>query len=250
MKIKRKKKSAQQPKAPVQDPKPKKSLDQQYFDEATGWETDRILTAKKSTKIAWIVASIAVFVAVCAVGAVAALAPFKEVEPFVVRVDNSTGMVDIVTAMKEGETSYEETINKYWINQYVLLREHWLHATYREDYYKVGLFSAPTEQEGYAETMSARNNPNSPLVLYGDAAEVRVKVKNISFINDLVAMVRFSKTVERAGERSLPTHWIATVPFTYISAPMKEKDRRINPLGFQVQRGYRVDPETVSESRK
>ena len=231
-------------------PTQKESMDQRYFKEATGWETDRVLSARKTAKIAWIVATIAIVVAVCAIGAVAALAPFKEVEPFVVRVDNSTGMVDIVTAMKEGETTYEETINKYWINQYILLREHWLHATYKEDYYSVGLFSAPAEQDRYGESMNARNNPNSPLVLYGDAAEVRVKVKNISFINDLVAMVRFTKTVERAGDRSLPTHWIATIPFTYISSPMKEKDRRINPLGFQVQRGYRVDPETVTEGRK
>lgn len=238
----RKKRKSAEKEKPVK----RKNLDQQYFEEATSWENDRIQRAGKSEKRAWIVAAAAVIVALCAVGAVAALAPFKTVEPFVIRVDNSTGIVDIASAVK-GETTYDELVSKYWINKYVILREHWLEATHTEDYYTVGLFTEQGEKEKYSDYMNPRLNSQSPLNIYGEAAQINVRVKNISFINDQVAMVRYTKTVERSGERELTTHWVATVPFTYVSPPKKEQDRLINPLGFQVLRGYRNDPETVTE---
>jgi type IV secretion system protein VirB8 len=223
------------------------NLDQQYFKEATAWENDRIQRIGKSERRAWIVATAALVVALCSVGALATLAPLKTVEPFVIRVDNSTGIVDVVSGVK-GDMTYDELVNKYWINKYVILREHWLKATHDEDYYSVGLFSEEAEEKRYSKVMDPRINPNSPLNIYGEVAQAQIKVKNISFVNDEVAMVRYTKTIERTGEREIPTHWVATVPFTYIAPPKTEKDKMINPLGFQILRGYRNDPETVTES--
>lgn len=236
-----------QTETPQSPPQVKKTPDQQYFEEATAWEDDRIQRAGKSEKRAWIVAAAAVVVALCAVGALAALTPLKTIEPFVVRVDNSTGIVDVLSALEDGNTTYDEAVSKYFLAKYVILREHWLYETHKEDYQTIGLLSNAEEQKKYAEFMNPRNNPQSPLNIFGAAAEVKVQIKNISFINDQVAMVRYTKTVERSGERGRPTHWVATVPFTYIAAPMKEKDRLVNPLGFQTLGGYRNDPETVSE---
>lgn len=232
---------------PVRSQRSKMTPEQQYFEEATAWEDDRIQRAGKSEKRAWIVAAAAAVVALCAVGALAALTPLKTVEPFVVRVDNSTGIVDVLSALEDGKTTYDEAVSKYFLAKYVTLREHWLYETHKEDYQTIGLLSNSEEQKKYAELMNPRTNPQSPLNIFGKASEVKVQIKNISFINDQVAMVRYTKTVELSGERGRPTHWVATVPFTYIAAPMKEKDRLINPLGFQTIGGYRNDPETVSE---
>ena len=66
-------------------------------------------------------------------------------------------------------------------------------------------------------------------------------IRNITFINDKVANVRFSKTV-RLGQEVKVTDWIATLTFAYTKAPMLESDRIRNPLGFQVD-SYRADPE-------
>ncbi len=226
--------------------RPKKTIDQQYFEEATAWENDRIERAGKSEKRAWIVAAAAIIIALGAVGALAALTPLKTVVPYVIRVDNSTGITEVMTNLKDGETNYDEVVNKHWLARYVILREHWLHATHQEDYKAIGLFSEPEEQEEYAKFMNPRTTPESPLNIYGDFAEVKINIKNISFINDQVGMVRYTKTVEQSGTRDKPTHWVATVPFTYYPAPMKEEDRLINPLGFQVLGGYRNDPETIT----
>ena len=58
-----------------------------------------------------------------------------------------------------------------------------------------------------------------------------------------MALVRYIKEVERGNEK-IQTHWAATVIFKYTTSPMSEKDRSINPLGFQVLE-YRNDPDAL-----
>jgi type IV secretion system protein VirB8 len=54
--------------------------------------------------------------------------------------------------------------------------------------------------------------------------------------------VRDARTVQRGGQSTV-SHWMATVAYDYVSAPLSDADRLINPLGFSV-RDYRIDPET------
>ena len=85
---------------------------QQYFEAAQGWDLDRAQAEQRSARRAWWVAGIAVVVAVAAVGAVAALTPLKRVEPFVIRVDSSTGVVDVVPAL-EGSIPASQAVARY-----------------------------------------------------------------------------------------------------------------------------------------
>ena len=76
-----------------------------YFENARRWEQDLLLSAHRSPRIAWVIAAGACALAVASVGAVAALAPLKTVEPFVIRVDNATGIVgDRVGAQRDPVT--------------------------------------------------------------------------------------------------------------------------------------------------
>jgi type IV secretion system protein VirB8 len=85
-----------------------------YLKEARTWETDKVQEMEKSQKIAWRVATASGTVAFASVMAVAMLTPLKTVEPYVIRVDNSTGIVDVVESLRDGETNYDEAINKYF----------------------------------------------------------------------------------------------------------------------------------------
>ena len=67
-----------------------------YFAEAAAWDADRIAQARRTTRLALGVAG-AGWVGVLALSAtLMLLMPLKHVEPFVVRVDNATGVVDVV----------------------------------------------------------------------------------------------------------------------------------------------------------
>jgi type IV secretion system protein VirB8 len=214
-----------------------------YFDEAKSWNADRLRAAERSRKLAWAMAACASLVAVAAVGAVAALTPLKTVEPYVVRVDRTTGSVDVMSALKsQAPVTYEEAVTKHFLAQYVRAREGWLAPAAEADFRQVSIMSTPGEQERWAAAFRPAN-PLSPQVLYGADGEAQVDIRAISFVSDGVANVRFHRTV-RLGEQTTDSDWIATVAFTYTKAPMAEADRLRNPLGFQVT-SYRSDPEVT-----
>lgn len=215
-----------------------------YFQEARRWDEDRLASALRSRRLAWIAAGVAGGLAVAAVGAVALLTPLKTVEPFVVRVDEATGAVDVMRGLsaEEGPVPYEEAVSKYFLAQYVRSREGYLDPAAEDAFRLVALLSAPSEQRRWADLYRG-SNPESPQNLYGPDGEAIVAVRAISFIGEDVANVRFRRTLRQA-QQTLETDWIATIAFAYTRAPMNEADRLRNPLGFQVL-SYRADPEVV-----
>jgi type IV secretion system protein VirB8 len=214
-----------------------------YFDEAKSWDADRLRSAERSKRFAWGVAAFAALLATAAVGAVAALAPLKTTVPFVIRVDRTTGAVDVVSALKRGQpVTYEEAVTKHFLAQYVRAREGWLAPAAEANFRQVSIMSTPAEQERWADVFRPAN-PTSPQVVYGPIGEAQVEIRAISFVSASVADVRFHRTVRLASQVT-ESDWIATVAFSYTKAPMAEADRLRNPLGFQVT-SYRADPEVV-----
>ena len=214
-----------------------------YFDEAKSWDADRLRSAERSKRFAWGVAAFAGLLATAAVGAVAALAPLKTTVPFVIRVDRTTGAVDVVSALKRGQPmTYEEAVTKHFLAQYARAREGWLAPAAEANFRQVSIMSTPAEQERWADIFRAAN-PTSPQVVYGPTGEAQVEIRAISFVSASVADVRFHRTVRLASQVT-ESDWIATVAFSYTKAPMAEADRLRNPLGFQVT-SYRADPEVV-----
>ncbi len=212
-----------------------------YLKEARTWETDKVQEIEKSRTIAWRVATASGAVAFAAAMAVVMLTPLKTVAPYVIRVDNSTGIVDVVESLKDGETNYDEAINKYFTQWYVRYREGYSKEL-AEDYYSyVGILSSGPEQLKYYDFFNPKNKL-SPLTVYGDYAKVKIRIKSTSLINPNVALVRYVKDVIRGSDKPESSHWASTITFKYSDAPMKEKDRAINPLGFQVTE-YRNDPD-------
>lgn len=183
-------------------------------------------------------------VAGLAVGAVMGLTPLKTVEPFVVRVNDTTGAVDIVTTIKNKQMTYDEVINKYWLAEYVRYRESYDWYTIQATYDATNLMSAPDVQAGFKNLY---NSPQAPHRVLKQNSKIVAKITNISFIGDM-AQVRFEKqTLPTSGQSEIPIppqKWIASISFEFKSTPMTENARLINPLGFQVT-SYRVDPEAA-----
>ena len=222
---------------------------ERYFGDVQSWELDRAKRAERSAKIAWVVASAAGITAILAVMAVAGLTPLKQPVPVVIRVDNSTGIVDVVPTY-EGTTNIEQTVTRYLLTGHVTSRERFFYGTAEADYELVAAQSSPQlNQELMGQWDKA--NPQSPLNLYKDGTTVRVQVKSISFLKlasgkENVAQVRFSKAARLGGtgEEQL-THWISTIEFAFVKPSTDEKLRSMNPLGFRVVE-YRKEPEVVA----
>lgn len=218
---------------------------QAYYAEAAAWADDAQSRMKKSTRIAWKVAAGAAVIAVLQAIAIATMMPLKEVRPYTILVDKTTGYIETAAGLKTGPLQQDVAVTHANLVQYVLARETFDAADLKENYRRVQLLSAGDAREQYLKEM-ASTNPASPLKLYPASTVVQTTIKNVSLLNPTTALVRFDAT-RRDGAGSIGgtvRPYSAVVTFRYTGAPMRMRDRFENPLGFQVIR-YRRDGETA-----
>lgn len=215
------------------------------FEQAINWESSRVLSVEKSERRAWFVAFASVGVAVLAIAAIAMMMPLKESVPYVIRVDNATGVPDIVTAITDKAVTGDEVMDKYWLAHYVRARETYDWYTLQRDYNTVGLLSSANVGQGYAQLFEGKDALDKT---YGKTVRATVEIVSVVPTGKNTGTVRFIKTTKRTDQEGTPgtvTKWVATVAYEYRStARIKESERLVNPFGFQVLT-YRVDPEMV-----
>ena len=222
-----------------------------YFAEASRWEFDRTAALTSTARRAWFIALASVGIAALSTAALAMLAPLKQVEPFVVRVDSSTGIVDVVPGYA-GTEALPESVTRFLVTQYVTERERFIAALAETDYEQVGAYHTAAMNQGWAATW-ARSNPESPLNRFADGTLVQAQVQSVSFLRhvrgepDLI-QVRFVSELQRganaATERS---HFVATLQVAFAAPSTDIHVRALNPLGFKVLE-YRREPEVVDAS--
>lgn len=209
-----------------------------YFQEAASWDADRAAEAARSSRRAWLVAGAGWACAVTTGLALALLTPLKRVEPFVVRVDNTTGVVDVVPGYST-TAALEPAVTRYFLTHYISVCERFNFATAESDYEECGAFHAAQRNQAWYALWNP-SNPASPLNVHKDGSTVRVQVESVSFFQRAsgvidLAQVRYLKA-ERPGGGALEhyTHWIATVQYAYATPSQDPRLRRWNPLGFKV----------------
>ncbi len=223
---------------------------EEYFREAESWDADRSARFRRSATVAWRVAGAGWVCAVACALCLLVLMPLKSVDPFVVRVDNTTGIVDVVPVYAGGDVK-EEAITRYFLTHYLTVCERFDFATAESDYEECGAFhSAQRNQAWYA--LWTATNPSSPLNIYKDGSSVRVQVKSVTFftrasgLSDL-AQVRYLKVLRQGGGVDEKfTHWVATIQYAYADPSKDPKTRRWNPLGFKIL-DFKSEPEVVVE---
>src|SRR5579863_662482 len=209
-----------------------------YFTEAASWDADRSAQSRRNLTLAWIMAGTGWLCAVMGSVALALLVPLKRVEPFVVRVDNTTGVVDVVPVYS-GTSSPDQTVTRYFLTHYISVCERFNFATAESDYEECGAFHAAQRNQAWYALWNP-NNPASPLNVHKDGSTVRVQVEAVSFFQRLngssdLAQVRYLKAERQGtGAEERITHWIATIQYAYTSPSSDPRVRRWNPLGFKV----------------
>jgi len=221
-----------------------------YYAEAASWDADRVAMQRRSARTAWWVAGAGWVCALTLALALILLMPLKRVEPFVIRVDNTTGLVDVVPVYA-GRAPIPEVVTRYLLDHYVTVCERFNFSTAESDYEECGAFhSAQRNQAWYAAWN--KTNPNSPLNLYKDGTTIRAQVTSVSFftradgVTDL-AQVRYFKAKRQAGSaEEARTYWIASIRYTYAAPSSDPRVRRWDPLGFKIV-DFRPEPEVGGE---
>lgn len=220
----------------------------EYFREASSWDADRLALAQRNARLAWWVAGTAAICALAISVCLVLLMPLKRVEPFVVRVDNSTGVVDVVPVYA-GKGELTQTVTRYFLAHYISVCERFNFATAESDYEECGAFHAAQRNQAWYALWNP-NNPASPLNVHKDGSTVRVQVEAVSFFqrangaNEL-AQVRYLKAERQAnGADERVSHWIATMQYAYTAPSKDPRVRRWNPLGFKIIE-FAAEPEVT-----
>jgi type IV secretion system protein VirB8 len=221
-----------------------------YFREAASWDIDRASQAIKRERLAWGVAAAGGLCVLALGAALALMMPLKSTQPYVIRVDNSTGIVDIVP-MYAGHAEIGETVARYLLTHYVTVCEGFSYATAERDYEECGAYhSAKRNQEWYA--LWNQSNPASPLNVNRDGSVVRAQVTAVTFFRQAnglsqLAQVRYLRGRRAPGASERTSHWIATIEYAWVSPSNDPKARQWNPLGWRVT-DFRSEPETLSDA--
>jgi type IV secretion system protein VirB8 len=222
-----------------------------YFEEAASWDADRVRQGRRTVRLALGVAGAGWLAVLLLCASLMFLMPLKRVEPFVVRVDNATGIVDVVPVYT-GRSGVPEAVTRYLLTHYVTVCERFNFSTAESDYEECGAFhSAQRNQAWYA--LWNPTNPGSPLNVYKDGTTVRAQVTSVSFfkrgsgVQDL-AQVRYVKAKRLAGSAvEEATHWIATLQYAYADPSSDPKVRGWNPLGFKIV-DFKPEPEVLPDA--
>lgn len=225
---------------------PKLSLGQE-LERNRGLERDLLSFFLSSRSTAWRVASVSLLIALISV--VTLCAVFFMIEPprpYVVRVNDTTGEIEHVTKLGNGQDDYGERIARYFIQQYVLACEGYDWNTIQNTYDRCGLFSSPDVQQAYAARFQddPKRGYEALDTRYGKHTRIVPSVRSITFGPHNTATVRFTRRLAGSNTTAEPEQLIATLAYRYINTPITEKTGRDNPLGFQVST-YMTDVETL-----
>lgn len=197
---------------------------------------------KKKVKFANSLAAISFVVAVGAVGW-HITNPLTVTEPFVLRVDNSTGAVDVLTTVKDQETTQGVAVDRYWNAEFVRSFESYNYQTIQYTYDKTNAMASINVRNQYKKLYEGRYARHEYL---GQNGSREVSVSSVIIDNNgtaPVARIRFKTNTFVAGQ-PVTEFWVATVGYTYDKKAIKDDKRLLNPLGFTVL-SYTVSSEVV-----
>lgn len=154
--------------------------------------------------------------------------------------DRETGMVVQTVPARDAAPLFTDKTAQHDLRAYVEARETWVNDVSDLLYRKAMLMSAPDEQAAFEARMSPKN-PQSPRVLYGAKASVRVERFRYSPMakspdgKAQVWQVRFLRTEVVGGQAVASREWVATVTFSWRpDMPFRdERERDQNLTGFQ-----------------
>lgn len=220
--------------------KPEELVDQ------SNWYKDRyqyVVVQRKMLTLITVFSLLCTFVTVLVI---AALTPLKSIEPFVIQVDQRSGITQTVDPLTAKELTANEAVNNFYIVQYIRSRETYNIHDLARNYNVVRIMSERDKVYGDFTAQADPNNPRSNAARLGSTGVRTVKFKSISYINPQLAQARI--LIEEKGDNNALTqqHKIALVAFEYIKLNLTNEERYINPLGFRVT-DYRLDEDVLQK---
>ncbi|HDR1236512.1 hypothetical protein CBE90_04690 [Pasteurella multocida] len=222
--------------------KNKKELSQKNKEQIKGalsYEEDKELMYKRSNKIAWSIAicSFALLPITIGLGGYFGSQVIDKIsEPKLLSFDKSTGVIDYVTIVNKDsvtELDGRESLDKFFVNNYIQLRESYTSQTIQKTYNLTQLFSSDNVAEDF-RTEYARKDSLDQVLKTGTAKVnvISITLENIG--NENLATVR-AKVDYNDTQKSYSKNFVIRIAYEYKpSVQLDLSERMENPVGFFV----------------
>jgi len=220
------------------------SLKKQDTPAQKNWYRDRHQFVLVQRNMLAVTTLICLLVALGSVYTVMQLSPLKSVEPFVIQVDERTGMTEIVTSTTITELSDKEAIDNFYLWRYVRARESLGKTSIYHNDEVVRVHSDRDVYSGYRSEIDPKQNPEGYYALLSPH-NGRREVVFTSIIHQRsndpssamkVVELSFEVTEYGANNTTVTFNKIARIEYGYVEGSrLSKNDRLMNPLGFQVQ---------------
>lgn len=227
---------------------------QQVSDSSKHWYQDKYQHVLVQRNVLALVALIALITALTAVVAVMRLAPLKSVEPYLLEIDEKTGITQKVEPISRNAYVANEAIDRYFISAYVRARESYNFSTTRYYFNVARVMSTPDVFYMFRRTIDPSLEGSLASVLNTTGIRT-VKFRSISYIQNppppkgnkattptKIAQVRIVTIDSKPGATDVTQYWVVTVAFQYANLSLNEDEQLINPLGFTVN-SYQIQRE-------
>ncbi len=210
--------------------------------ESPNWYRDRYQYVLVQRKLLAAITIAALMATLATVVTIAYLTPLKTVEPFVIQVDQRSGITQTVDPLTVTELTGNEAVNNFFIVQYIRSRESYSITDLARSYNIVRVMSEANKVYPGFIVQADPNNPNSNAARLGTSGVRTVTFKSFTYLNPTLVQVRVMIKEKAEGVPFREYHKIVLVAFEYVKLNLTNEERYINPLGFRVT-DYRVDEE-------
>lgn len=217
----------------IQKPQ-KNSKTKELISKSFNYENDKEYIFKKSEKRAWFITYTSIFLLVISFVGYFFLLPLKEVQPYILGFDRSTGIVDPISVLNEETINENEALDKYFINQYIQLRESYVYQTIQRTYELTQIFSSSEVAEEFRESYNKEDSLDS--ILGTGKAIVKVNSITLEKINDShLAIARINVVYKNQKNEEFTKNFVVRLSYVYDPQIKFNLSQRIeNPLGFFV----------------
>ena len=188
--------------------------------ESRNWYKDRYQSVLLQRRLLMGITLLSMLSTLGSVLVISRLAPLKSVEPFVIQVDQKSGITQVVDPMTVKELTANEAVNNYFVVQYIRSRETYNSTDLKRNYPAVKLMSEPSVYGAFVREADP-SNPRSNTARLGttgwDLAPASSLPSGSNALGStlrLPAMWPFSKSLlaDRSMTRafSLLTRWVSS----------------------------------------
>lgn len=198
------------------------------------WYSNKYQLINIQKKILSLFSMLAMVTVVIAVIFVKKFTESKSFEPYVIEMEEKTGVLTVVENLTQSKLVADEAIKKSLLYSFLQVAEGYNYVTYNEDRQKLSLFSTPAVYRQLYKKYSVRNE-NSLVNVLQNKGVLSIKIKSIIFNNPTIATIRFV-VYNTKPNRLYPAqkHYIVEIHFRFANMELTTEQRYMNPLGFQV----------------